>query len=442
MKENSLLTTIILVLSALLITSGIIFYEKITPSIAPTTTYPSQLTLPKTTSPQPTFPKPQPTEIKNLVETNNQFALDYYQQLRRENEENIFFSPLSISSAFLMTYEGAKGETAKQIQSVFYFPEDSNLRRQEFSSIFKEINKKDKKYQLSIANALWIQKDYPIANDFLTVVQNYYQGKAQNLDFIRDPEDSRVTINNWVENQTNNKIKNLIPQGLIDNLTRLVLTNAIYFKGEWVKQFDKNLTQEEDFTTDEGKIVQVPMMRRLDKEAIFPYWENKDLQILEMPYSGNDLSMLILLPKNNDLSKLEDLLTLKNISEWKKNLEEQQVEVYIPKFKFETKYFMKEDLEKMGMSLPFSDQADFSGITSYELLKIDQAIHQAFIEVNEEGTEAAAATAIGIVATGISPETPKIPVFRVDHPFIFLIQHKNSGAILFIGRVANPNLAS
>jgi len=389
--------------------------------------------------------KPKLSDIKNVVDANNQFALDYYSKLKSKDSGNIFFSPFSISSAFVMTYEGAKGQTADEMRSVFYFPEDSNLRRTEYTSIFDEINKGDKKYKLSSANALWGQQDYQFSKDFFDNVEKYYGGKATNLDFKKDPEGSRITINNWVENQTNNKIQNLIPAGVIKTMTKLVLTNAVYFKGEWVKQFNKNDTKEENFRTSNSGTVKAQMMQRTDDEAIFNYAENSNLQMLEMPYSGDELSILFLLPKNDNLTKLEVILSTKNISDWKNDLEKQRVKVYIPKFKFETKYFMADDLKAIGMPLAFSDSADFSGMTATgkKDLKIDEAIHQAFVEVNEEGTEAAAATAVVMIPLGVAPgphKEPKIPIFRADHPFIFLIQQKSTGDILFIGRVVNPNL--
>lgn len=381
------------------------------------------------------------TDINNVVDANNQFALDYYSKLKDKDDGNIFFSPFSISSAFAMTYEGAKGQTAEEMRLVFYFPEDNNLIRTEYVAIFDEINKKDKKYKLSSANALWAQEDYEFLKDYFDSVEKYYGGKATNLDFKKDPEGSRITINNWVENQTNNKIKDLIPSGVIGTMTKLVLTNAIYFKGEWVKQFNKDDTKEESFRTNKNSTIKAPMMQLTDNKAIFNYAENSNLQILEMPYSGEELSILLLLPKGDNLAKLESLLSTKKLSEWKKDLEAQRVKVFIPKFKFETKYFMTNDLKVMGMPIAFSDSADFSGMTGNRDLKIDEVIHQAFVEVNEEGTEAAAATLDIMNPIGVGPsKEPKIPVFRADHPFIFFIQEKSTGNILFIGRVVNPVL--
>jgi len=378
--------------------------------------------------------------VANVVEANNQFAFEYYSHLKNRETGNIFFSPFSISSALVMTYEGAREQTAKEMQSVLHFPADDNLRRTEYLKIFNELNKKDKKYELNIANALWAQKDYQFLSDYIDTVEKYYGGKTNNLDFVKDPEGSRVTINDWVEKQTKDKIKDLIPQGVINDMTRLVLTNAIYFKGEWVKQFDKENTTDEDFRINENDSVKVPMMQRTDEEAEFNYAENKDLQILEMPYSGEDLSMLILLPKDDDLAKVENSLSIENLAQWKKDLKKQRVEVFVPKFKFETKYLMTEDLKAMGMPTAFGLGADFSGMDGKKDLFISEVIHQAFVEVNEEGTEAAAATGVVMMLGALPGEETKIPVFRADHPFIFLIQEKNSGNILFVGRVVNPAL--
>ncbi len=385
-------------------------------------------------------PEPKLVDISSVVDANNQFGLDYYSKLKDKDSGNIFISPFSISGALAMTYEGAKGQTAEEMRSVFYFPEDDNLRRTEYAAIFNELNKGDKKYKLSTANALWAQEDYQFLKDYFDSVEKYYGGKATNLDFKKDPDGSRITINNWVEDQTNDKIKNLIPSGVINALTRLVLTNAIYFKGEWVRQFNEKDTKEEDFRISKNNTIKAPMMQRTDEEAKFNYTENDKLQILETPYSGEELSMLILLPKNDDLATIESLLSTKKLSEWKKDLENQRVKIFIPKFKFETKYFMADDLKSMGMPTAFKwPGADFSGMDGTKDLYIGEVIHQAFVEVNEEGTEAAAATAVVVKVVGIQ-KAPEIPVFRADHPFIFLIQENTTGNILFMGRVVNPTL--
>lgn len=371
----------------------------------------------------------------NVVEANNQFAFDLYSKYSSE-EGNIFFSPYSISSALAMTYEGARGQTADEIQSVFYFPEDT-IRQEGYASLNQEINKKNKEYELNMANALWAENDFEFLDSYFDLINKYYDGKVTNLDFKSNAEKSRLTINRWIEEKTKNKIKDLIPSGSIDSLTRLILTNAIYFKGEWVKQFNEEDTRDLDFRLDSDEIVKIPIMKRIDDEAIFNYMENNKLQMLEMPYSGEELSMLLLLPKDGDIESLGT--NIEDLDNWKNKLEEQRVNIYIPRFKFETKYFMNNTLSEIGMPLAFSNSADFSGMTGIKDLIISQVIHQAFVEVNEEGTEAAAATAVIMSLGSVGPSIGhKIPVFRADHPFIFIIQQKNSGNILFMGRVSDP----
>ncbi|GAG65148.1 unnamed protein product [marine sediment metagenome] len=368
-----------------------------------------------------------------VVDANNQFALDLYLKFKdtpEYSEDNIFFSPYSISTALAMTYEGARGKTAEEMRSVFYLPQDDDIRRYSFARIYNQINKKDKKYKLHTANALWTQIDYLFLDEYLDVVEKYYAGKATNLDFVNETEKSRKTINSWVEDKTNNKIKDLIPQGVLDPDTRLVLTNAIYFKGTWLLQFNKEDTREEDFKVSSEKTVKVDMMSLTDEE--FNYAETEELRVLEMPYDGEELSMLIILPKEDNLKSVEDLLSLEKLNELRNALTKQEVDVYIPKFKFETKYFMKKTLIEMGMPSAFGG-ADFSGMNGTKTLFISNVIHQAFVEVNEEGTEAAAATAV-VIKEAISEKT----VFNADHPFIFMIQERETGNVLFMGRVFDP----
>ncbi len=372
---------------------------------------------------------------EDVIEANNRFAINLYSQYKSE-EGNIFFSPFSISTAMAMVYEGAEGKTAKEIKSVFGFPKYDNSRRNQYSDLLSEINKKDKEYALKTANALWAEQDFQFSDKYFTTVEKYYGGKTTNLDFKNEGEASRLIINNWVEDKTNNKIKDLLPEESIHSLTRLVLTNAIYFKAKWLIQFDADKTSDENFRVNPDKSIKVPMMQRTDRKSIFNYTQNEDLQILEMPYAGEDLSMLILLPLDDNIEALEKSFTIEKLTEWKKSLRKHRVNIYIPKFKFETKYFLSETLSNLGMPTAFTNSADFSGMTGTKDLKIDKVIHQAFIEVNEEGTEAAAATGIGMMATSMPPPTP---IFKADHPFIFIIQQKETGNILFMGRVSNPN---
>jgi len=369
-------------------------------------------------------------KIESVVSGNNQFALDFYLELKDE-EENIFFSPYSISVAMAMTYEGARDQTAYEMQSVMHFPENNETRRSGFAGLYNRINKQDKKYTLNTANALWAHHDYDFLEEYFDLIERYYMGTTTNLDFVNEPQKSRETINNWVEEKTNDKIKDLIPENFINELTRLVLTNAIYFKGDWVLQFDEKRTKEQNFRVDSETTVKVQMMSI--KEEDFNYYETAEVQVLELPYDGEDLSMLILLPKEDSLDSLDTSLTLENLTKWRDNLQEREMDIYIPKFKFETKYFMKDTLTEMGMPTAFiPGEADLSGMDGTQNLFIDFVIHQGYIEVNEKGTEAAAATAVGVSLTCAPPS------FVADHPFIFLIQDRETGNILFFGRVVDP----
>ena len=383
--------------------------------------------------------------VESVVNANDMFAFDIYKKLASEENEddNLFLSPFSISSALALTYEGAKGETADQIKSVFYFPDNINTLRYGYQDVNAGINAGDPDYELNVANALWAEETYPFLEDYINTAETYYSANTTNLDFINQPEESRVTINDWVAGKTNNKIEDLIPEGMIDSMTRLVITNAIYFKGTWVLQFDKNMTTEADFTTPSGKIVTVEMMQRTDDDAIYGYAETDDLQVLEMPYeneSGKKLSMIVLLPKENDLKVAEDVLTEDKFKEITGSIESQQVKVYFPKFKLETEYQLSDTLSEMGMPVAFTGSADFSGMDGTTGLSISDVVHKAYVEVNEEGTEAAAATAVGIRLTAVAGED-LTPVFVADHPFIFMIQDDETGNILFIGRVSNPSPA-
>ena len=385
---------------------------------------------------------------KSVVEANNRFALDLYSQLKKDPQysgDNLFFSPFSISSALAITYEGARDTTADEIRNVLHFQDNDSVRRQGYAGITAGINAEKTGYTLRTANALWAEKTYPFLPDFSGTAEQYYSAKATNLDFISKPENSRKTINQWVEEKTESKILNLIPPGGIDKLTRLVITNAIYFKGTWVKQFDKNNTHEEDFRTATGKTVRVKMMQRVDKDAVYNYVATENLQALEMPYahtSGKKLSMLIILPKEDNLTVVENSLSYQKLLDIRKSLVSGRVMVYFPKFNLKTEYRLPATLGTMGMPTAFSKVANFSGMDGTHNLFISDVIHKTFLDVNEEGTEAAAATAVVMVPIGAAMDPhqpPPIPVFRVDHPFIFLIQDTETGNILFIGRVLNPS---
>jgi serpin B len=381
---------------------------------------------------------------ESIADANNHFALDIYSRLAQDTDGNIFFSPYSISSAMAITFEGARGETAEEILSVFHFPQNRTLMREGFSGTIAAINNRSSAYTLRTANALWAEKTFPFLPEYTSTAEQTYRARTTNLDFVTMPEQSRAIVNQWVEEQTDDKIKDLLPAGSINPLTRLIITNAIYFKGTWAKQFDENKTTEEDFRTGNGTTVRVKMMQRTDQDAIYPYNETETLQLLAMPYesgNGTRLSMLVLLPRNGDLDHVAGSLDATSLSGLRQNLTPQRVIVYFPKFTMETKYSLAPVLSDLGMPTAFTGTADFSGMDGRRDLYIDDVIHQAFIDVNEEGTEAAAATAVIMGAMAVPVKEKPIPVFRADHSFLFLIQDDETGNILFMGRVDTPATA-
>jgi serpin B len=381
---------------------------------------------------------------------NNCFALQLYQKLQGE-KGNLFFSPYSISTALAMTYAGARGRTQEQMAQALCFPTSKEVVQKlaegreplspedfarAFSEIVKDLNARGGKgtYELRVANALWGQQDFEFLSSFAKLVEDQYGGHLERVNFVKAAEKARRTINAWVEKQTNGKIKDLISPGLLDSMTRLVLTNAVYFKGTWANQFKKDETRDEPFTLLDGGKVQVPMM---NQKARFGYGETDALQMLEMPYVGQELSMVVLLPREPaGVSDLEKALTAENVSKWLNGVRRQEVIVAMPRFKMTHKFNMGAVLQAMGMTDAFSPQADFSGMTGRRDLFISAVVHQAYVDVNEEGTEAAAATGVTMKLTAIAPG--KVPIFRADHPFLFLIRDIRSGTILFLGRTMNP----
>jgi serpin B len=372
-----------------------------------------------------------------IMAGNSAFALELYAKLRGQ-EGNLFLSPYSISTALAMTYAGARGQTASQMAQVLHFP--TSMDRGQFGSevgqIIKDLNKRGRKgaYSLTVANALWGQKGYGFLKEFLKSTETNYGGRLNEVDFVAATEAARKTINTWVEKQTKDKIKDLIPPGVLDSMTRLVLTNAIYFKGNWASQFKESQTQDAPFTLADGSEIQAPTMNQTGR---FGYMETETFQGLELPYVKDELSMIILLPKAHDgLGELEKTLTAENLSQWLGKLFRREVIVSIPKFKATSQFSLASVLASMGMKDAFTQDADFSGMDGKKDLFISAVIHKAYVDVNEEGTEAAAATGVAMKLTSLGPS--ETPVFRADHPFLFLIRDNHTNAILFLGRLMNP----
>ncbi|MHC4243751.1 MAG: serpin family protein [Planctomycetota bacterium] len=382
------------------------------------------------------------TDKQLVVSGNNEFAFELYAKLNGK-EGNLFFSPYSISTALSLAYCGARGETETEMATVLHLPtatKDTFGQMQfhsAFGKIIKDLNNRGEKggYELRVANALWGQNGYGFLEEYLELIETNYGGKLNEVDFIRAAESARKTINKWVEKKTNDKIKNLIKKGVLNSMTRLVLTNAIYFKGNWARQFEKDKTNDALFTLADGEKVDAAMM---NQTAEFGYLETESFQGLELPYVDDELSMIIFLPKEIDcLDEFEKTLTVENLSKWLNKLYKCEVVVSVPKFKMTSEFDLASVLKSMGMTDAFSSNANFSGINGQRDLFISAVIHKAYVDVNEEGTEAAAATAVTMKLTSVMPG--RIPVFKADHPFLFLIRDNDSGSILFIGRVMNPN---
>jgi serpin B len=377
-------------------------------------------------------------DVKEAVAGNANFAFDLYGKLRDGAPKgNLFFSPYSISTALAIVYAGARGDTEKQMAETLHFTLPSNRLHPAFGALQKQLVQDDKSrgYQLLVANALWGRKGEPILKEFLDLNKNYYDAALTLLDFVNETEKSRQIINSWVEEKTKGKIKDLIPQGGVNKLTVLVLTNAIYFKGEWQNTFEKKDTAHADFAISSKEKVEIEMMHLKEK---FKYYSDEKLQILEMPYKDNEISMLVLLPRETeDLKEIEYTLTTETLNILLPKMLTTKVNVYFPKFKITWGSFsLNNALIELGMPDAFEmDKADFSGINGRGGIWISDVFHKAFIEANEEGTEAAAATGV-VVAAADRPEQPM--VFRADHPFIFIIKDNRSGSILFMGRVMNP----
>ncbi len=370
------------------------------------------------------------------VEGNNAFAVALYGDLRNQ-PGNLFFSPESISTALAMAYAGARGDTAAEMAKTLHFTLPPERLHSAMGGLLNDLNAAHEGYQLRVANALWAQQGDKFRDDFLLLIKDDYGAGFQEVDFKDASAAARLTINKWVEQKTDDKIKDLIKPGALDSRTRLVLTNAIYFKGDWETQFDKAQTKVEDFHLSPGQTIQAPLMHR---EGHFNYFNGGTFQALEIPYKSGELSMIIFLPNEvGGLSALEQSLTASNVQQWLRELASvPKVIVAMPKFTMTQEFALDGALSAMGMAQAFAGSAaDFSGMTGNRDFFISAVIHKAYIDVNEEGTEAAAATGVTFRATAMRvPE--QSPVFRADHPFVFLIRDTRSGGILFLGRVVDP----
>ncbi|XP_021024677.1 serpin B4-like [Mus caroli] len=377
------------------------------------------------------------------------FTVEMYRQLR-ESDKNIFYSPISMITALGMLQLGAKGNTEKQIEKVLQFNEttkkttektshchDEENVHEQFQKLITQLNKSNDDYDLKAANSIYGAKDFPFLQTFLEDIKEYYQANVESLDFESAAEESEKKINSWVESQTNGKIKDLFPSGSLSSSTVLILVNAVYFKGQWNHKFDEKRTREEKFWLNKNTSKPVQMMKQRNKFN-FSFLGDVQAQIVEIPYKGKELSMIVLLPVEIDgLKKLEEQLTADKLLEWIKAENMHMTELYLslPRFKVEEKYDLRVPLKHMGMVDAFDPQkADFSGMSSIPGLVVSKVLHKSFVEVNEEGTEAAAAT--GVEVSSRSAQIAED--FCCDHPFIFFIIHRMTNNIHFFGRIFSP----
>ncbi len=394
----------------------------------------------KSDKPRETSPQVNAAALSALVDGNTNFALNLYQTMRTP-AGNLFFSPYSISEAMAMTYAGARGQTETDIATALSFTLPQNSLHPAFNRLDLELAKRGQGargkdgegFRLHVVNAIWGQRDYKFLNPFLDTLAANYGAGLRLADFKGQPEPAREMINGWVSDQTENRIKDLLPPGSVNTLTRLILTNAIYFNAAWQSPFPKAATSPGAFHRLNGTDVTVPMMKQT---APFRYAAGQNYQAAEMPYDGGELSMIVVLPQSgkfDDFEKSLDGPSLKAITD---GLAARQVALTMPKFEFESSIGLRQSLTKLGMGIAFTESADFSGMNGGRDLLIQDVLHKAFVSVDEEGTEAAAATAV-IIGTTSMPADPA--AMTLDRPFIFVIRDNATGAIVFLGRVADPS---
>jgi serpin B len=386
-----------------------------------------------------TSPDVSASELAELVDGNSAFAFDLYRELS-DGTGNLFYSPYSISAALAMTYAGARGETEQQMADTLHYILSQDRLHPAFNALDLALisrgegaeGKDGEGFRLNIVNATWGQEDYKFLQDYLDILAADYDAGIRLLDFVNAAEEARVTINDWVAGETEDRIKDLIPPGIIDAMTRLVLTNAIYFNAAWSNPFPEEMTQDGTFNLIDGSEITVPMMVQTES---FGYAEGDGYQAVELLYDGEELSMVILLPESGEFETFEGSVDADLVKEIIADLEDREVALSMPKFEFESEFSLADTLIEMGMPVAFSAAADFSGMTGNRDLSIAEVLHKSFVAVDEAGTEAAAATAVVVELTA----APELPVtVTVDRPFVFLIRDIETGAVLFLGRVMNP----
>ncbi len=373
-----------------------------------------------------------------VVAGNNAFAVELYAQLKSQ-PGNLFFSPASISTALAMAYAGARGDTAAEMAKTLHFTLPPKRLHPAMGALLDELNSTHDGYTLRVANALWGQSGYTFLDEFVKLTREDYGAGFQTVDFKRATEAARLTINGWVEQRTASKIKDLIGEGVLTPATRLVLTNAVYFKGDWETQFNEEQTFESEFYAIPEHTARVPMMRRTGR---FNYLDGDGFQAVEIPYKESNLSLIVFLPKDtNGLPAFEQSLTTSNLRKWLGHLNQvHEVHLFLPRFKVEADIQLNGILGMIGIGQAFRRGADFSGMSTDPSLFISAVIHKAFGAVDEAGTEAAAASGVMMKHGAGATKSDSSVFFRADHAFVFLVRDNRSGSVLFLGRVTNPAL--
>lgn len=368
---------------------------------------------------------------QKIIESNNRFAFDFYKNIQSKNE-NIIFSPSSISSAFAMTYAGARNNTFNEISEVFYFEKNLEVFNSDYYNLIN-IKSNSKNVSLNNANSIWFEKTFKLNSEYLSTNKQYYNSSSNFVDFKNNSEKSRLQINLWVEKNTNGKIKDLLSSSSIDNSTKLVLVNALYFKGDWKTKFKKENNTTGDFQVSKRSKLNTTFM---NSKITSWYYEDKYAQVIEIPYSDRNTSLMIIVPKSfRRIKKLKKKFNYEYYQTYISNKQKKSINLSMPKFKVLSEYNLVDNLRTMGIKDAFTGNADFSGICSNEHLFISDAIHKAIIEIDENGTEAAAATAVVMRKTSILLESVKV---TIDKPFIYILRNNESNLIYFMGQINNP----
>lgn len=368
----------------------------------------------------------------NIIESNNRFAFDVYNQLHN-SKSNLIFSPASITSAVAMTAIGASGNTFDEIRNTFYFTKDKTELGESYQNTFETYNVSSKNVQLYNANSLWLEKTLTLNQSFTNQNKKHFNSSLHQADFFNNPEKSRNKINNWVLKNTNNRIKDLLKPSVIDKSTRLVLVNALYFKGAWSESFNKSQNTKDQFQIGKKDFITTTFMNKIVGAW---HYSDKCLEVIDIPYEDQKYSLMIIIPKSfKKLKKVEKLVNYDFYTYYAKNKEMKKIDLSMPKFSTESEFDLNSTLQKLGMKEAFTGNADFSGITKQEKLYISKVIHKANISVDENGTEAAAATAVTMRKTSISHYSEQI---KVDKPFIFILRNNANNLIFFVGKITNP----